>query len=229
MREIVLFNDDQEAVLRLLQAVIIAGGDTVLSARNGQEVVNLATARQVDAVILDSSMPGMLGEDAAARIKRLRPETPIIMFSGLPPLEPGNVHNVDAYVAKHDGVDAVLSVLQQFLDTPSPQRPPIRRFPRYCVHVPFSVVVDRSGELAMLRGVTTSIGEGGLGGKVEGRLQPGELVLIQVADSAASVLSEPRAKVRYCSQDVYGFEFLDVTPTQQAEVRRLCERLTASA
>ncbi len=81
----------------------------------------------------------------------------------------------------------------------------------------------------MFRGVTTSIGEGGLGGKVEGRLQPGELVLIQVADAETTVLPEPRAKVRYCSQDVYGFEFLDVTPTEQDEVRRLCERLSSSA
>ena len=228
MHEIVLFNDEQEALQRLLQAVLIQEGKVVLAARDGHEAVSLATAPQVDAVILDSTMPGITGFDAAARIKRLRPETPVLMFSSAPhPLQRAMRH-CDAFVSKSDGIDALLTTLSRMVSPSGGQKPPVRRFPRYHVRLPFLVVVDRAGELNVMRGTTVSVGEGGMGGKVEGKLQPGELVLLQVSESLRQVFSEPRAQVRYCGDEVCGFEFLDVTPTQRSEVRRVCERLATA-
>ena len=103
----------------------------------------------------------------------------------------------------------------------------VRRFHRFPAQLSLAVTVDRAGELAMLQGVSTDFGEGGVGGIVEGDLELGECVLLIISDSRLETQLEPRAQVRYRKDKNYGFAFFDVGPSEQAKVRQLCERLVS--
>jgi CheY-like chemotaxis protein len=227
MKEIVLYNTDEEAVLRLLQAVLTKLGYGVLAVRNGHEALNLALARSVNAVILDQHMPDTTGEELAAKLKGFRPEVPVVIFSGQPGTSP-KPSCVDAFIAKSAGLDAVLAVVHRLMQAPRRENPPVRRFPRYRAQLALGVVVGHAGELEMLHGTTITVGEGGVGGKIEGKLQVGELVLLQIHDAQRNLSLEPRAQVRYRNPDSYGFEFLDITSYQKAAIRQFCQEVASA-
>ncbi len=75
----------------------------------------------------------------------------------------------------------------------------------------------------MLCGVSFNFGEGGIGGKIEGELVPGEFVLLQIVDSRLARPLEPRAQVRYREDDTYGFKFYDVSHRS----KRMCASFVA--
>lgn len=50
-------------------------------AENGKEALEKARELQPDLIVLDFSMPGMNGFDAARVLKRLMPTVPLIMYS----------------------------------------------------------------------------------------------------------------------------------------------------
>ncbi len=101
----------------LLEAVpgwTVHGG----GAKNGTEAVEFALLSSPDIVIMDITMPGMNGLEAAARIAAVRPDIPIILFS--PYLSEGvlgrfRISSVRGSVSKseaaRDLVEAVRTVL----------------------------------------------------------------------------------------------------------------------
>jgi hypothetical protein len=89
------------------------------------------------------------------------------------------------------------------------------------------VTVGRAGELARIQGVSTDLGEGGIGGILDGDLEPGECVLLTLSDSRRETQLEPHAQVCYRKDNKYGFEFIHVGIIEQADVRRFCGRLAS--
>jgi CheY-like chemotaxis protein len=76
--------DDEEEVRRLVTEVLAEVGFETLSARDGLELVDLATRHRPQLIVADVMMPGMDGYTAVARL-RGQPETamiPIIMLTG---------------------------------------------------------------------------------------------------------------------------------------------------
>ena len=226
VRNVVLCVDDEEAVRCLLEFALEPFGYVALVASNGREALRLAAQRRVDAVILDYVMPDMNGGEVAQEMKRLRPDVPIILFSGLPDIPSSTLMHVDAVVAKGEGLRPLLAVLAR-LQVPGKKQRAVRRFPRFPARLSLAVTVDRAGKLAMLQGVSTELGEGGIGGIVDGELEPGECVLLTISDSRLKAQLEPRAQVRYRRDNHYGFAFSDVGPMEQANVKQLCERLVS--
>jgi len=100
----------------------------------------------------------------------------------------------------------------------------LRRFHRFPTRLSLAVTVDRAGKLAILQGVSTDLGEGGIGGIVDGDLEPGEYVVLTICDSQLKTQLEPRARVSYRRNNHYGFAFSDVGLTEQANVRQFCGR-----
>jgi CheY-like chemotaxis protein len=81
----VLVVDDDESVGRATQRLLVRMGHvpTVFARpREALEWLRRAPA-QVDAVITDLTMPGMNGAELAAAVRRLRPDLPIILSSGM--------------------------------------------------------------------------------------------------------------------------------------------------
>ncbi len=227
VRNIVLCVDDKEAILCLLESALEQFGYTALVASTGREALWLATQHRVDAVILDYVMPVMGGGEVALEMKRLHPDVPIILFSGSSNVPSSTLMHVDALVAKGEGLRPLITVLARLLQVPGKKQPAVRRFPRFPARLSLSITVSRAGELAMIQGVSTDLGEGGVGGIVDGDLDPGEYVLLTISDSRLETQLEPHAQVRYRNNYNYGFAFSGVGPIEQANVRRFFERLAS--
>jgi CheY-like chemotaxis protein len=224
---VVLCVDDDELLLDLLQEVLAGHGFHSLTTTNGREALRLLEQNPVDAVILDYSMPDMNGEAVAVGVRTVTPHIPIILFSGSLDIPPSTLQLTDAFVAKGANLSALLTVLGRLLQSCTEHKP-VRKFPRFAARLELAVTVDRTGQLAMLQGIATDLGEGGMGGTVDGDLEPGEYVLLSISDSRLETPLEPRAQVRYRKSGVYGFAFLDVNAPQQAKLRHLCGLLGAA-
>ena len=74
--------DDEPLVRSLLKQVLENAGHVVTEAGNGQEGVRCFRENNFDLVITDHGMPVMNGLDAAFRIKKLNPETPVLLITG---------------------------------------------------------------------------------------------------------------------------------------------------
>lgn len=101
----VLVCDDDPVILRLLEVNLELEGYDVLSATNGLEAVEVATANDPDLVILDIMMPRMDGYEACERIKAndKTKDTPIIFLSAkaqLADIDRGTVSGVSEYLTK---------------------------------------------------------------------------------------------------------------------------------
>ncbi len=76
--------DDEQAVLNAARAALQSGGYRVDIANDGQHALSylLEHSSTYDLVITDQMMPGMRGEDLAARLHAAAPSLPILLFTG---------------------------------------------------------------------------------------------------------------------------------------------------
>jgi len=76
---------EDEAALREVAGRILSGaGYRVITADGGERALELAAGHEgtIDLVVSDVVMPGMLGNELAARMAELRPGTPVLFMSG---------------------------------------------------------------------------------------------------------------------------------------------------
>jgi len=85
----ILIIDDEAAIRDSLETLLTFEGFSVEMAPEGQSGMDLLAANEYDLLLLDLSMPGESGIDLLPRIKRLRPELPVIMITAY-----GTVGNV---------------------------------------------------------------------------------------------------------------------------------------
>jgi DNA-binding NarL/FixJ family response regulator len=77
--------DDSPAYLELLVLVLdqVPELDVVGTAADGREAVRVTLDSEPDAVLLDVDMPVLDGLGAAAEIRRLRPQTELLLHTGM--------------------------------------------------------------------------------------------------------------------------------------------------
>jgi DNA-binding NarL/FixJ family response regulator len=100
----VLLVDDDAAVLEMLQTVLSAFAFEVVGlAGNGWDAVKVASAIAPDVAVVDYMMPGLDGLETARRIKAVRPECRIVIFSALDMEDrAAGVPEVDHFLKKSD-------------------------------------------------------------------------------------------------------------------------------
>jgi DNA-binding NarL/FixJ family response regulator len=78
--------DDSPPYLELLVLVLgqMPEHEVVGTAADGREAVRVAVEREADVVLLDVEMPGLDGFAAAEEIRRLRPQTDLVLHTGMP-------------------------------------------------------------------------------------------------------------------------------------------------
>lgn len=86
---------------RVLTECLTSDGHTVEAAANGDEALKRFLAGSFDLVVTDRAMPQMTGEQLAVAVKRVAPQTPIILLTGF-----GDMMN--AYAQKPHGIDLIL-------------------------------------------------------------------------------------------------------------------------
>jgi CheY-like chemotaxis protein len=83
-RPVVLIVDDESGLLDLIRIMVEDFGCATLTARNGDEALELAGAHdsKIDVLLTDVVLPGQNGIELAERIRENRPDTKIIFMSG---------------------------------------------------------------------------------------------------------------------------------------------------
>lgn len=78
----VLMVDDEAQFRATTSRILNKKGFMTTIAASGEEAIGILTEKPQDVVILDIKMPGMDGHEALAEIKKVRPETQVIMLTG---------------------------------------------------------------------------------------------------------------------------------------------------
>lgn len=119
--------DDDSSFRQLYKNLLSTHGFEVTVAADGPQALKLFLTRKIDAVLTDFEMPGMSGAELAARLKRLRPELPVVLVSGSKHAVETPPQGVDLAIAKGAPVtklvDQVESLLAQRIGQPAPLRP----------------------------------------------------------------------------------------------------------
>jgi len=78
----VLVVDDNAAIRKMLASAFLSDGfKTCIEAENGKEAIEAARQSRPELIVLDLSMPVMNGLQSAPELRKLLPQTPIILFT----------------------------------------------------------------------------------------------------------------------------------------------------
>lgn len=82
--ETILVVEDEPAMREVTRRILSRGGYQVITAANGREAIQVATNHDggIDVLVTDIVMPQMLGQEAAERIRALRPGVKVLFMSG---------------------------------------------------------------------------------------------------------------------------------------------------
>src|ERR1700751_4673101 len=124
MRQRILIVDDSIHIRKSLRWLIEHDLEWEVcgEASNGAEGVSRATELRPDVVLLDLSMPVMNGIEAARQLKRIMPETHLLMFTSFPlpgAEEAAKSVGIEAFVAKTQGATTLLQSLARIATSPS--------------------------------------------------------------------------------------------------------------
>lgn len=111
--KMVLCIDDNQDVLECEKAFLESFGYTVVTAPSGGKGLELASIHSFDVVIVDYFMPEMNGQEVAIEMRRLRPQTSIIMLSGAVDVPEQTLKWVDALIGKDRLASQLLPAIAQ--------------------------------------------------------------------------------------------------------------------
>lgn len=111
----VLCIDDEAVGLRVRTMLLERAGYYVLSALDGRAGLALFSQNDVDAVVLDFSMPGMTAGEVILHLRKIKPQVPILMLSAYNSLPPSVAAMVDQTMTKGEGAPALLGKLADLL------------------------------------------------------------------------------------------------------------------
>ena len=112
---VVLSVDDEVEGLIGREALLKQAGCVVLISTSPFEALKLFALFHVDAVVLDFQMPEMRGDMLALRMKRLKPDVPIMMLSGNDSLPEEVLDHVDRFMSKREQPRAFVAAVQILL------------------------------------------------------------------------------------------------------------------
>jgi CheY-like chemotaxis protein len=115
----ILCVDDYETSLAGWCLYLQSAGFSVTTARTAQEALELFAVSPLDLVLLDYSMPETNGDVVAETMKRIKPDTRILMFSGLAEVPEQARRNVDAFLQKGETPAVVLNKIRELLALPT--------------------------------------------------------------------------------------------------------------
>jgi CheY-like chemotaxis protein len=122
--ETILVVEDEEMLLELLETILIGSGYTVLTAKDGQEALELYMSRdgKIDLILSDMGLPRLGGWEMFQKIHKMNPSMKAILASGyLDPklrkelIEAGAVD----FVQKPYEPDIILARIREALDSKS--------------------------------------------------------------------------------------------------------------
>ena len=113
----ILCVDDYETSLGGWCLYLQSVGYSVITAQTAQEGLQLFAVSPVDLVLLDYDLPDSNGHEAAATMKRVKPDVRILMFSGVPHVPESARLHVDAFLQKGQSPAVVLDKIRELLNS----------------------------------------------------------------------------------------------------------------
>lgn len=128
MRRRLLCVDDDSAFRQFYKNLLGSYGYDVTVAANGQQALDVLLSRKVDAVLTDMEMPEMSGAELAVRLKKMRPQLPVVLVSGSSDHAP--LAAIDASVPKGTSCSKLVDQIETVMGRYRKQRPALtpRRF-----------------------------------------------------------------------------------------------------
>ncbi|MEZ4363875.1 MAG: ATP-binding protein [Kofleriaceae bacterium] len=121
----VMVVDDEDVVRDVLTRLIEDLGYAAISAASGEEALTvLEGATEIDALLVDLTMPGMGGSALVSEVRRLRPRLPVIICSGAD-RERAGVPPAEGMLAKPFRLDALKGVLVNLIGPPCAEPPDV--------------------------------------------------------------------------------------------------------
>lgn len=112
---VVLCVDDNQVALSGWSLYLQQHGYAVISAAAAEEGLQLFATQPVSAVILDYSMPELDGTAVSTLMKRMKPQVPIILFTGVSELPTEVLATVDGFMVKGKPPSEMLQVIDRLL------------------------------------------------------------------------------------------------------------------
>jgi CheY-like chemotaxis protein len=116
----VLVVDDNPAIRQAISQAFLADGFGVCTtADGGADAIDLVERLKPDVIILDLSMPRMNGLRTAPRLRKIAPDTPIILFTLYghePPIEQAAAIGVTLVLSKTESIFSVVSKARELVE-----------------------------------------------------------------------------------------------------------------
>jgi CheY-like chemotaxis protein len=112
VKPFILCIEDNEMYLRLRKAVLEEAGYTVLGATNETEALQMLSEAPVCLVLSDHMLRGTTGTDLAKRMKEIKRDVPIIVYSGR---VPESLRHVDGFINKDEPMPNFLALIHEFV------------------------------------------------------------------------------------------------------------------
>jgi CheY-like chemotaxis protein len=111
----IFYVDDNPKSRRLLTSVMKSCGFEVTTAGDPIEALSRIRKCSFDLALLDYQMPHLTGAQLAQKIKRSRPDVPVVVISGFSALPPFELIFVDAHVGRGATLDELLDTMRSLI------------------------------------------------------------------------------------------------------------------
>jgi DNA-binding NtrC family response regulator len=112
-KPLILCVDDSESQLWLRGKVLERNGFSVLTASTASKALQWMRQAAVSLVLCDHMLGGTTGTELAAELKKIRPNVPVVLYSGAPP---PTMQNVDCFILKGEPVESFLAMLRNLVN-----------------------------------------------------------------------------------------------------------------
>jgi two-component system cell cycle sensor histidine kinase/response regulator CckA len=113
----IFYVDDNPKSRRLLTSVIRSCGFEVISAGDPIEALSRIGRGVFDLFLLDYQMPHLTGSQLAQKLKRTKPDVPVVLISGLAALPPFELISVDAHLGRGTTLDELLDTMRNLIQS----------------------------------------------------------------------------------------------------------------
>jgi CheY-like chemotaxis protein len=114
---VILCVDDDSTGLTVRRLLLSVAGYTVLTATDARLALKLLACNHVDLVITDHLLPDVTEAEIVSEVKRLKPEVPVVLLTGLAE-PPSGFEQADLLLSKGIVPQEFLSEIARLLSSP---------------------------------------------------------------------------------------------------------------
>lgn len=112
-KPLILCIEDDPVYLMLRKKVLERAGYNVIGVTSTRDALKVLREAPVCATIADHMLQGTSGTELAKKMKRIKPDVPIVLFSGT---VPESLQNIDVYMNKGEPLAEFLKVVHSIVE-----------------------------------------------------------------------------------------------------------------